>query len=285
MRKYLTMSIELASTEEGDRHMAFRDARARRGLYRAEVRLVRQLSPHIVRITFGGEDLRALPREGFDHWVRLFLPTAGASTDFDSLPESFGVAGYLKYLTQRSGVRPVVRSYTIRAQRDDEVDIDFVSHGTQGVAGPWAREAQPGEQVAMIDQGRGFEPRPESTTILLVGDESAMPAVLGILRDLPPDTVGSALIEIPEPADAQPVVKPSGVELRWVQRASADETSGRAVLRELGQWRASDAASVAAYIAGEQALASGARRYLVDMGVDKADIDFTGYWRAGKAAG
>lgn len=265
--------------------MSFSDARKRRGLYRAEVVKARRISPHFIRITFAGDELAKLPREGFDHWVRIFLPTAGTETDFTSLPETFGVGGYLKYLTTRSGTRPTVRSYTIREQREREIDIDFVAHGDLGIAGPWAQQAQPGEQVAMIDQGRGFDVREDANFHLLVGDESALPAVLGILRDLPPDAEGLAIIEVPDLADAQEVPVQEGVELRWVVRSSLEATPGTRALQELEGFAPQDAGSLSAFIVGEQALAAGGRRHLVSMGVSKTRIDFTGFWRAGKAAG
>lgn len=191
--------------------MAFNDARKERGLYLAEMLRNERVSPHMVRLTLGGEDLARLPQHGFDHWVRLFFPHPEHGTpDFSHLPETFGLTGYVRYLTQRSGTRPAVRSYTIREHRGDEVDIDFVSHGDDGLAGPWAAKAEPGERVTMIDQGCGFDLRPDADFQLLVGDESAMPAILGILRDLPGEAKGLAIIEVPDPDDAQEVVGPDG---------------------------------------------------------------------------
>ena len=69
---------------------------------------------------------------------------------------------------------PVFRSYTVREHRPEagDIDIDFVAHGDQGVAGPWAQAAQPGHQVAILDQGCGFDPIDDADFYLLAGDES-----------------------------------------------------------------------------------------------------------------
>ena len=156
--------------------MAFGDARKLGGVYHARVLRTERVTPHMVRVTFGGEDLHRLPRHGFDQWFRLFLPRGDGETDFGAVPERFGLGGYLRYLTARSGSRPPFRNYTVRAHRPDEgeLDVDFVVHGDAGIAGPWAQRARPGEQVALLDQGRGFDPVPEATEYLLAGDESAL---------------------------------------------------------------------------------------------------------------
>lgn len=266
--------------------MSFSDARKVRGLYRAEVASARRISPNFVRVTLAGDDLERLPRHGFDHWVRLFLPHPSAPrTDFSSLPETFGVGGYVKYLRQKSDSRPVVRSYTIRAQRAREIDIDFVAHGDEGPAGSWAQRATAGEPVALIDQGRGFDLPDDAGFHLLVGDESALPAVLCILRDLPADATGLAIVEVPHIADAQDVVMPEGVELRWLVRSNPKTIPGRLALQELRDFSPPDPETVAAFIVGEQALATGGRRHLVSLGTPKPQIEFTGFWRVGRAAG
>lgn len=265
--------------------MSFSDARKVRGLYRAEVSSAGRISPNFVRVTLAGDDLRGLPRHGFDHWVRLFLPRPSAArTDFSSLPETFGIGGYVKYLRQKPDSRPVVRSYTIRAQRDAEIDIDFVAHGDEGPAGSWAQRAMPGDPVALIDQGRGFDLLDDTGFQVLVGDESALPAVLGILRDLPASANGIAIVEVPEIADAQDVVMPEGMQLRWLVRSDPQAVPGQLALRELREFAATCPDAISAFIVGEQALAAGGRRHLISLGTPKSQIEFTGFWRVGRAA-
>ncbi|MFL0411192.1 siderophore-interacting protein [Microbacterium paludicola] len=265
--------------------MAFSDARKTRGLYRAEVLRRESVTPHMTRVTFCGDELRALPQHGFDQWFRLFLPREDGTTDFDAVPEGFGMAGYLKYMMANAHTRPLFRNYTVRTHRPDvgELDVDFVAHGDGGIAGPWAKRAEPGERVVLLDQGRGFEVQPDAASHLLVGDESALPAVLGILRDLPRDATGVALIEIPDAADAQHVEAPAGFEVRWLPRPDPHSQPGVLALRELEAFAPLDPASLSAYLAGEQSLVAAGRRHLVGIGVPKQRIVFTGYWRVGRA--
>jgi NADPH-dependent ferric siderophore reductase len=265
--------------------MGFGDARRFGGAYRARVLRTERVTPHMVRVTLGGDELRHLPAHGFDQWFRLFLPRGDGETDFGAVPERFGLSGYLKYLTTRSGSRPPFRNYTVRAHRPEagELDVDFVVHGEMGIAGPWAQRAQPGEQVALIDQGRGFDPVPDAASYVLVGDESALPAICGILRDLPRDAVGQALIEVAEPADEQPYDAPAGMEVRWLPRADAHARPGTQALAALLDRTPGRPEGLAAYLAGEQALVAGGRRHLVAAGVPKAQIAFTGYWKVGSA--
>jgi len=265
--------------------MAFTDSRKFVGLTTAEVLRSERVSPHMVRVTLAGDDIRRLPAHGFDQWFRLFLPRADGETDFGAVPEQFSLGGYLKYLTAKSGTRPPFRNYTVRAHRPEvgELDIDFVAHGELGIAGPWAQRVGPGARVALIDQGRGFDPVEGTEEVLLVGDESALPAILGILRDLDRGMRGLAIVEIPVAEDAQPVEAPAGVEVRWIPRADPHDRPGLLALEALRAVRPERPEALHAYLAGEQALVAEGRRHLVAAGVPKARIAFTGYWKVGRA--
>lgn len=265
--------------------MGFSDGRRITGVYRAEVAATERVTPHMMRVTLRGDDLAHLPHRGYDHWFRLFLPRSDGDTDFDAVPDHFTFGGYVKYLTTKSGTRPPFRNYTIRAHRPDsaELDVDFVAHGDNGIAGPWAQRAQPGERVAFIDQGRGFDPIGETDAVLLVGDESALPAIAGILRDLPRDTEGVAIIEVPDAADRQELEAPAGVQVRWLPRGDAPDHPGTLALEEVRGYTPDRPERLHAYLAGEQHLVAESRRHLVASHVPKARITFTGYWKVGRA--
>lgn len=254
------------------------------GLLHAVVTRVERLSPHFVRLTLGGEDLSRFTWLGFDQWVRLAVPVAD-DTRFDNLPDTFGIGGYLKYKTLPGRTRPVIRSYTLREYRTDpvEIDVDFVVHGTDGVAGPWAQSVQPGAEVAFIDQGCGWKPVPAAWT-LLAADESGLPAVAGILRDLPRDNVGHAFVEVPDEADVQEIDAPDGVQVHWLIRTD-DAKPGAAVVDAVRELPFEDEPPYA-FAVGERELATGVRRLLVnERGVPKQNVTFSGYWRIGKSAG
>ncbi|WP_395244058.1 siderophore-interacting protein [Agromyces sp. MMS24-K17] len=248
------------------------------GLVTAEVVRAERISPHFVRLTLGGEEFAGWRHVGFDQWFRLAVPTNDHNR-FDTLPDSFDTAAYLRYLMLPKATRPVIRNYTVREFRPEvrELDIDFVVHGDAGVAGPWAESLPVGAPVALIDQGCGYRPVATAERVLLVGDESALPAVVGILRDLPREARGHAVIEVPDLDDRQPVDAPAGVEVHWIARGHGAHAGAAALerVRELGADASTDA-----FAAGESKLATGVRRHLVnERGVPKANVDFCGYWR------
>uniref|UniRef100_UPI001BD9F529 siderophore-interacting protein n=1 Tax=Acrocarpospora catenulata TaxID=2836182 RepID=UPI001BD9F529 len=185
-----------------------------------------RLSPHFARVTLGGEELRRFTPMGFDQWFRLFIPVGDGAT-LARVPARLTTMSYLKFLTVSKATRPVLRNYSVRAYRPHgpELDIDFVLHGSpsDGTAGPaatWAQSCAPGDLVALLDEGIGFNPDPSLTHVRLIADETGLPAMAGILASLPPDTRGHALIELPDQADRQDLTAPPGVQIDWLIRPS-----------------------------------------------------------------
>ncbi|OZM71194.1 NADPH-dependent ferric siderophore reductase [Amycolatopsis antarctica] len=245
-----------------------------------------RISPHFTRVTLGGGDAERFRHMGFDQWFRLFIPVGEDS--LSRLPAKLNLVAYARYLAIAKTSRPVLRNYTVRAYRADgpggpELDVDFVLHGSaaDGTAGPaasWAQDCGVGDTVAILDEGIGFHPPGETRQVLLVADESALPAAAGILASLPPGTTGRAVIEIPSGEDRQDILTPSGVEVDWVVREDAHAVPGRAALA------AATALPVprdgCAWVAGESALPVALRGYWVAGGMPKADIMFCGYWKS-----
>jgi NADPH-dependent ferric siderophore reductase len=246
------------------------------------------ITPNMARVTLGAGDIVKFVPMGFDQWFRLFIPIAEDET-LSRLPQKLNMLAYAKYLTISKTRRPVLRNYTVRAYREGgpagpELDVDFVLHGdaAAGTAGPaasWAARCEPGDAVAILDEGIGFVQPAGTDSVLLVADETGLPAVAGILASLPADTVGIALIEVPTRDDIQNLGGPSGVDVRFVVRADAHATPGRAVLAAtealppIGE-------RCFAWTVGESALVAAARRHWVATGVPKDNIMFCGYWKA-----
>jgi NADPH-dependent ferric siderophore reductase len=213
----------------------------------------------------------------------LFLPRESGTTSFD-VPKKANLSGYVRFRRMPTEVRPHLRNYTVRdlRPREGELDVDFVVHGEVGIASRWAQRTEPGDRVALLDQGRGFDLDPAATEQLLVADETGMPAVLGILRDLPEDARGHAYVELPDPADAQPVVGPAGVEVHWLPRSNGQRPGSVALETVRREWRPGGGV-LSGYLVGGQALPAGLRRWLVaEHQVPKRQITFVGYWRLGK---
>jgi NADPH-dependent ferric siderophore reductase len=260
-------------------------------LLHLEVVRCERLSEHWMRVTLGGGEIDAFVPLGYDQWFRLFLPLGGEE-GLERLPAKANkLLGYLKYLRIPDGMRPVMRNYTVRAYRaatadaGAEIDVDFVLHGTGPEAGPasrWALAAAPGDSVVIIDEGLGFNPERGVEHVLLVADETGLPAVSGIAAKLPASASGVALIEVPSDADALEFAAPAGLEVRWLVRDHATKP-GTLALEQVRSVPLPEA-GVHAFIVGEQALPTGARRALVERGVDKDAISFVGYWRVGAAS-
>ncbi|QXT62686.1 siderophore-interacting protein [Tessaracoccus palaemonis] len=249
------------------------------GLLVCDVVGASQLSPNFVRLTFGGDALRQWRHVGYDQWFRLAVPTS-EGTRFDNLSGRYGMGGYLRYLTTPKATRPEIRNYTVRNWRPEqaELDVDFLTHGDEGVAGSWAAGLPVGDTVGLIDQGHGFRPERGTDDVLLVGDATAMPAILGILRDLPESARGTAIIEVQDEDDHQEAERPAGVGLRWIEGRPGNRP-GMAALRAL-QDLTPPSHRVNAFVAGESQLATGGRRHLVgEWGIPKDRVTFCGYWR------
>lgn len=265
---------------------------AQQGLVHLTVLRRERISPHFIRVTLGGAEVSRFVPMGYDQWFRLFLPVGGAE-GLDRIPAKANkTLGYLKFLRIPEGVRPVMRNYTVRAYRpktalvDAEIDVDFVLHGSaaEGTAGPasaWAETCEVGESVVIIDEGLTFNPERGTDRVVLVGDETGLPAISSICASLPAHATGLAIVEVPSRDDALPFDHPAGVGVTFLVRDEAGVPDKPGVL-------ALDALREAtlptgpfhAYLCGEQALATGGRRYLVgERAVDKNSVSFCGYWR------
>jgi len=250
----------------------------------------RRLGPHWMRITLGGGDIARFTPLGFDQWFRIFLPLGGDEGLERIPPKANRILGYLKYLRIPDGMRPVMRNYTVRAYRaagasgGPELDVDFVLHGSGPSAGPasrWADAATPGESVVIIDEGLGFNPERGVDSVVLVADETGVPAVAGVCASLPAGAAGVAIVEAPSAEDVVELDAPAGVEVRWIVRGEGVKPGTPALL---ALQRLALPASAHYFVVGEQSLPASARRHLVERGVDKSAISFVGYWRVGASS-
>jgi NADPH-dependent ferric siderophore reductase len=137
-----------------------------------------------------------------------------------------------------------MRTYTVRDVLEDGDDrllvVDLVvhDHGPQGPAGRWALSARPGDEVQVVAPHRrglgygGTEFLPGGhRELLLVADETALPALARILADLGPGFSGHAFIEVPSTADALALDVPDGFKVSWLTRDGAGH--GRRLVTEV----------------------------------------------------
>ncbi|MFC9983194.1 siderophore-interacting protein [Microbacterium keratanolyticum] len=195
--------------------------------------------------------------------------------------------------------------------------------GLTGPASSWASAASVGDELLILGPRRGREDRTgiewapgSASAVLLAGDETAAPAIARILEDAPADLRGHAFVEVPSVDDILSIAAPAGVAVTWLPRADGALHGASlipAVLDFLGDseaavevrdldgedlvWEtpiysglgeeiseADAAADRYFWIAGESGVVTTLRRHLVkDLGIDRGQVAFMGYWRRGVA--
>lgn len=258
-------------------------------LFRAEVVAVRQLTPHLRRVTFGGPELAGIVSAGLDQRVKLFFPLPGQPEPV--VPD--GEDWYARYRALPENVRPFMRTYTIRHFRPavPELDVDIVVHGDTGPGSTWAGGAAPGDRVAILapDAGHtpilGYEFRPPEDTdwVLLAGDETALPAIGAILETMPAGRQVLAFVEVDSLAEQLPLTSAADVSMTWLSRAGRPAVGGGLLCEAITRTALPDGRPYA-WLAGESSAVKDLRRHLVNVrGIDKESIYFSGYWLLGSA--
>ncbi|MFI8950694.1 siderophore-interacting protein [Streptomyces sp. NPDC053750] len=253
--------------------MADRPGRKPRKPHTAQVVRTERLTPHMQRVVLGGEELSAFSADTCtDHYVKLLFPAGGAT-----YPEPFDMERIREEFPREQW--PVTRTYTVRQWDAEhrELTLDFVIHGDEGLAGPWAQRVQPGETVRFMGPGGAYAPDPTADWHLLAGDESALPAIARSLEALPAGARAFAFVEVAGPQEEQKI--DSDVEVVWLHRG--DRPAGEALVEAV---RALDfpEGRVHAFVHGEAACVKELRALLrVERSIPREDLSISGYWRLG----
>ncbi len=233
---------------------------------RLDVLRVVDITPRMRRITLGGPELAGFVSLGSDDHIKLMFAQNAAEQAALQSP-TFSIKG--------DGPQPAMRDYTPR--RFDlslgELDIDFVLHG-DGPASTWAEQAQVGQHL-YIGGPRGSMIVPDIfDSYLLIGDETALPAIARRLEELPAGRTVLAVIEIADAAERQALQSAAEVEVIWLVRGQADLLDTvRALTLPSG--------ALYTFVAMETKLSRQVRRVLLDTHkVDEAFLKAVGYWRA-----
>jgi len=249
--------------------------RPARPAHRATVTRVEQLTPHMVRVVVGGEGLRAINAGEFtDHYVKVLFPRPGVV-----YPEPFD-QGVIRE-TMPPETWPVVRTYTVRKWLPElpEMWLDFVVHGDEGIAGPWAAGAKPGDQITFMGPGGAYRPSPDAAWHLLAGDESALPAIGAALAGMPEGAVVRAFIEVTGPDEEQKLETPADAEIVWLHRG--DRRVGE-LLAETVRASQFPPGRVHGFVHGEANFVKDLRAFLrKDCSIPLDQLSISGYWRLG----
>ena len=232
-----------------------------------EVLRVVDLTPRMRRITVGGAQLAGFISLGSDDHVKLFFPqTAEELATLENLELSAGI---------KSKTMPPMRDYTPRRYDLDtlELDIDFVLHG-DGPAATWAAQARPGQWL-YIGGPRGSMVVPDMfDSYLLIGDETALPAIARRLEELPANRRALVVVEVENAAEEQTLNSAASVDVIWVHRDGSNN------LLEIVQGLSIPQGKLYAWVATETALSRKVRRVLLDThGLNEEFVKAAGYWR------
>ena len=290
-------------------------------IFNAALARSEDVTPHLRRITFAGPDIAEMATWSPDQRIKIFFPTDDGR--MPDMPDSED--WYATYKAVPVAERVPMRTYTIRNLRADqaEVDVEFVLHGENGPASRWATHAKPGDKVQISAPNRraekiggGFEWKPPTDPrhVLLMADETAVPALAGILEELaarPNPPPCEVFAEVADRADVLALPNWPGLTINWlirheegdprpgdllvaaVERAKLPAANVEQTGIELESididvnvpWELAKATEGAfyAWIAGESEAIMSIRRLLIkERGIDRSLLNLMGYWRFGK---
>lgn len=230
-----------------------------------EVLRVTDVTPKMRRVTLHGPDLTGFISLGTDDHVKLIFAT---TPEEQAALENF-VPG-----SPSDGPKPVMRDYTPRRYdpASGELDIDFVLHG-EGPAATWAEQAEPG-QFLHIAGPRGSMIVPDIfDSYLLIGDETALPAIARRLEELPANRSALVVVEVADQGEQQVFDSQAQVDVIWIVR-------GEQNLLDVTRRLEMPEGKLYAWVATESGLSRKLRRVLLDeFGLEEEFVKAAGYWR------
>ena len=238
-----------------------------------------RLSPGMVRITLGGAELAGFHSPGFDDHVKLFFPDPVTGELVLPQPGPNGPEA------PADGPRPTMRDYTPRHFDADArtLTIDFAVHDA-GPATTWALQAAPGQRLGVGGPRGSFLLPTDFDWHLLVGDDTALPAIARRLAELPAGARAVVLAEVDSAADELPLASAATVEVYWLHRAGRAPGDAAPLVTRLAGLPFPPG-DFHAWVACETGVAKAVRAHLVgDRGAQAAWTKAAGYWRRGSVA-
>ena len=232
------------------------------------------LTPGMVRLTVGGTGFDGFRTNDFtDKYVKILFvdPALGLTPPYD-------LAALRGSLPPEQ--LPVSRTYTVRRVDLDarELDLDFVVHGTEGIAAPWAAAARPGDRLTLSGAGGAYAPDPTHDWHLFVGDESALPAIGAALEALPATARGLAYLEVED--EPTYLTAPPGVDVVLLRRSGPGTTPDLLAETLLaGPW---PAGRVGVFAHGERESMKAVRAALEQRDLGGGTLSLSGYWAYGR---
>jgi NADPH-dependent ferric siderophore reductase len=241
---------------------------------------VERMTPHLVRVTFGGEALHDFTSASFDDHVKVFFPEPGMEAPV--LPE----VGPDGPVFPAGMPRPIARDYTPRHFDTErgELVIDFVLHDV-GPASTWAMQARVGQHLGIGGPRGSFVVPTGFDWHLLIGDETALPAISRRLTELPAHARVAVVVEARDPSARIAFDTPADLHEVWCYRnegAAGDPATSPLLEAVRGTYLPDGDGYV--WAAGEAAAIRAVRQHLTaERGIDKSRIRAASYWKRGEA--
>ena len=229
-----------------------------------EVQRVDKITPHMIRVTFGG-DLADFTSLGFDDHVKMFFPDSAAPS---------------------GGEQPMAgRDYTPRRYdaAAKTLEVEFVLHDA-GPATRWAKQAAVGQTLSIGGPRGSFIIPTIFDWHFLAGDDTALPAIARRLTELPAGARAVVLAEVDGKTDEIGFDSKAEVSVTYAYRNGAEAGATDLLARTLRTLRLPKG-DYYAWVACDSPTAKLMRAQLIaENGANPKYMRCAGYWRRGTVA-
>ena len=246
--------------------------------FHTQVVRTHQVTPRMLRVTLGGDDLADFTPAGPDQFVYVSLPTAGSSLPAGSRAPTEAIRDPFSGAEEVGGRHGGY--YTVRRHRPEraEVDLDMVLYG-DGPCSAWAARAQPGDPVLLSEPQATYAPPAGTARRLLVTDETGLPAVGAILESLGPGDHAHAFVEIEDEDEHQRLTTLGDVEITWLPRFGVPPGTPPLLIEAVREWLVPPGDG---YVWGggeSRAMALVRRHVRLHWELSSEQVDLNEYWR------
>mgnify|MGYP001803241578 CR=1 FL=1 len=236
----------------------------------AEVTNIRNLTPHMIRVTLKSDLIKNFSPDVAGAHFKLIVPGKDAShDDFERMIES-------------GDFKSKMRTYTIRHVRPhlSEVDVDIVTHGDLGRVGPWAQRAEIGDELVISQCGSPKLITEGMTRVFAASDMTGYPALAAGLEALDEGVEVDVCVEILSDDDRQPVKLPKGASISWIVKSDPYALSTE-LIEAVRSAKARDE-KTSVFVAGEFTMVADLRGYFKrEIRVPRQRLYLSSYWKAG----
>jgi NADPH-dependent ferric siderophore reductase len=229
-----------------------------------QVAQIKDLGPHMRRITLTGDDLNDFPSKQESAHFKAIFPQPGQSK-----PKLGTYPGFKKWM----------RSYTIRAfnEQTKALTVDFAVNDHKGLGTDWANNAKVGDFLGIAGPGDTKHTNYYADWHLLVADLTGIPAAAAVLERLPAEAKGIAVLQVPTEQDKQVIHGPKNITVKWVINPDLTKNELLNAVQTI-DWMQGEPAI---FIAGEIRQVKAIKRHVEQMpGYSSEQTYASGYWKA-----